>query len=274
VVGKIGNTAASLDTSTTITPAQGTGQFIRGAASIDGNEFWVAGKNPTNGIKYVSGTGASATVTGLQDTTDWRELVIGNNTLYGGTGSSSVGTHGAYQIGTVGTLPTAATPANNLLTNYSGGQSASALALLNVPTGDAAAKTQNGYNVLYTVGDQSTAGLTKYYFDGTMWQTANLQVALNATNISNPTGIVATIDSTNPSWVDLYVSGTNGIYSYIDKSGDPLTGIAANSFTPIATPGTDQAFYGIAFAPTAVPEPASAALLGLAGLALLRRRRA
>ena len=280
-IGIIGNSAASLNTSTTITPAEGTGQFIRSVDTADGSSFYVAGKYPSgstagNGLKYVVGTGASATVTTLEGTVDWRSVILANNTLYGGTGSSSVGVHGAYQIGTAGSPPTTATPTNTLLTNYSGGQSASNLALLDVPTSDSTAKTQNGFDVLYTIGDQSTSGITKYYFDGTTWQTANLQVGLNADNIENPTGLIASIDPTNPSWVDIYVSGQNGIYSYIDKSGDPTTGIAANAFSILASPNPndDAAFYGIAMAPTAaVPEPASLGLIGLAALPLLRRRR-
>src|SRR5262249_13235374 len=101
--------------------------------------------------------------------------------------------------------------------------------------------------------------------------------ALNATNVVNPTGLIAQVDPTNSSWVDLFVSGSNGIYSYIDKSGDPLTGIAANSFSQIATPLTsDYAFYGMAAAPVAVPEPGSIVLAGAGaiglGLAICRRR--
>ena len=144
MIGVIGNTAASLNTSTQILPSQNTGQFIRDVATVNGTSFYVAAKNPSDGLEYVTSSGASATVTVLENSTDWRDVIIGNNRLYGGTGSSSVSAHGAYQIGTTGTLPTAATPANTLLTNYSGGQSASALALTNIATSDASAQTQNG----------------------------------------------------------------------------------------------------------------------------------
>ena len=68
----------------------------------------------------------------------------------------------------------------------------------------------------------------------------------------------------------MFVSGTNGIYSYIDKSGDPLTGLGANVFTPIASPlSSDYAFYGMASAPKAVPEPSSLILAGAGALGLL-----
>jgi PEP-CTERM motif len=306
VIARIGVTAASLNTSTIIAGAatpnsvtSKTGQFLRAVNSVDGNNFYVANKFLTSanganvgtstdgaGILYVTGVGSGATAQTLQPGVDWRSLVITNNTLYGGTGSSSVGTHGGYLIGTAGTLPTPAnvtvaaastTLTHTLLTNYSGGQSASNMALVQVATSDASAKNQNGLNVLYTVGDQSVAGITKYYFDGTTWQPANSQVALNATNVNNPTGLIAQIDPSNSAWVDLFVSGTNGIYSYIDKSGDPLTGLGANVFTPIATPlSSDYAFYGMAPAPKAVPEPSSLILAGAGAVGLLegwRRRR-
>jgi PEP-CTERM motif len=302
VIARIGVTAASLNTSTIIAGSASnsqTGQFLRAVNSVDGNNFYVLDKflNSANGasvgtstdnagLLYVTGVGPSATKQTLQPGTDWRNVVIANNTLYGGTGSSSVGTHGCYLIGTAGTLPTPAnvtvsaastTLTHTLLTNFSGGQSASNMALVQVATSDAAAKIQNGLNVLYTVGDQSVAGITKYYFDGTTWQPANSQVALNATNVNNPTGLIAQIDPSNSSWVDLFVSGTNGIYSYIDKSGDPLTGVGANVFTPIAAPlSSDYAFYGMAPAPKAVPEPSSLILAGAGAVGLLagwRRRR-
>src|SRR5208282_3772934 len=101
------------------------------------------------GLSYVSGTGPTATTTTVEGFADWRDIVIGTNgQMYGGTGSSSVGAHGPYivgntvnsttnQINTPLTQPTAnlgsATSVNTLLGSYPGGQSASALALLDLP---------------------------------------------------------------------------------------------------------------------------------------------
>ena len=291
VVMEIGNTASSLATVATIagastpnSPTSQTGQYLRAVNSVDGKTgFYVLNKYITSAHSYYVGTGtdnagllyvtpgssaSTATVQALQPGTDWRNVVIENNTLYGGTGSSSVGNHDPYLIGSFGTLPTPSnvtvTSATTSLTHadLAGAQtaptyvqSASNLALLDVLTNDASAQVQNSCNVMYTIGDQSVTGITKWYFNGAEWQNAALQVALAANDVLNPTGLVATIDPINSSWVDIYVSGSNGIYACVDKSCDPATAIPANSFTQIATPQTtDMAFYGMAPAPgPAVP---------------------
>ncbi len=291
VIMEIGNATSSLTTVATIqassTPGSSTsptGQYLRAVNSVDGTTgFYVLNKyiysahgydvgasTDGAGLLYVT-PGASpstATVQTLQPGTDWRNVFIGNNSLYGGTGSSSVGNHDPYLIGSFGTLPTPSNvtvgPNSTSLTNSdlasyfsatSGTtsyiQSVSNLALLDISTSDPSAQAQNGYDLMYTIGDEGLAGITKWYFNGTEWVDAGPQVELNATNISNPTGLVATIDRNNPSWVDVYVSGSNGIYAYIDKSGDPLTALATTGcFTLIATPQTtNMAFYGMALAP-------------------------
>jgi hypothetical protein len=281
VVGVVGQTASTLNT-TTIVNSYGPGSanpYLRGAVTNDGTAFWTFGKYASSGatsnggLAYVAGSGPSATTTTVEGFADWRDIVIANGQLYGGTGSSSVGNHGPYQIssGEPTTNLGNSLSNNTQLGNYPSGQSASALALLDLP-GDTA--TQNGLNVLYTIGDQGTPGITKYYFDGSSGTWANFtNVALNATNVVNPTGLIAVQDPRNPNWVDITVSGTNGIYSYVDQGGYN-TAIPANAFTQIATPSSNEAFYGVA---TAVPEPSSIVLAafgcGLALLAAWRRRR-
>ena len=134
-------------------------------------------------------------------------------------------------------------------------------------------------NTLYTIGDQSTPGIVKYSFNGTSWVNQT-NVGLNATNnVLNPTGLIAVQDPNNPNSVFLTVSGTNGIYTYEDVSGS--TGaIPANAFTLAAAAPANEAFYGIAMAPSAapVPEPSTIvpAILScvLGGLTVWRRCRA
>ena len=78
-------------------------------------------------------------------------------------------------------------------------------------------------------------------------------------------------DPNNPNNVDITVSGTNGIYTYQDVSGS--TGaIPANAFTDLITPSSNEAFYGVAMAPAAVPEPSTFLLFGVGVIGLLGYR--
>jgi len=277
VIGVIGSTASSLSTTETVA-SYGPGSanpYIRGAFTNDGNEFWTFGKYATSGgtsnggLAYVNSSGGTTTVEGFAD---WRDITIVKGQMYGGTGSSSVGAHGPYQVGTG--EPTTnlgnSLSVNTLLGSYPGGQSASALALLDLPGNS---NTTNGVNTLYTIGDQSTAGIVKYSWNGTAWVTDNLDVALNANDVVNPTGLIAVQDPSNPNYVDLTVSGTNGIYTYEDTTG-PTGAIPADAFTDLVTPSANEAFYGIALAPgsASVPEPATLGLMAVGAFGLLGRR--
>lgn len=288
LAGKISATASSLDTSTVVSSygAGSTSPYIRGAYTNDGNEFWTFGKyaasgaTSNGGLAYVAGTGPSATTTTVEGFADWRDIISAGTSpqLYGGTGSSSVGAHAPYQVSTG--QPTTnlgnSLSNNTQLGNYPGGQSASALALVNLP-GDP--NSQNGLNVLYTIGDQSTPGIVKYYYNGSTWVNQNnVPLAAGANNVLNPTGLIAVQDPSNPNWVDITVSGQNGIYTYIDKSGYNGT-IPANAFTQIVANASFDQFRGVATVPANVPEPSSIVMavlggLGLLGAAIRRRRQA
>ena len=251
VIGEVSVTASSLNTTTVVNAYPGN--VIRAALTLDGKEFYVAGKYPNGGLQYVSGTGPTATTTPLQPTYDWRNIEDYNGILYGSTGSSSVGTHGVHMIGP---LSPNITPANNtLITDYTGGNSSTDLAFLNLPTTDAFALSQNNLNVLYSVGDQHGPAITKFFYNGTSWEPSG---GISNANLPipdfNPTSIIAVPDPSNPAWVDLYASGSSGVFEYIDKSADPTLGISANNSssamsTLFAPQDPNEAFYGLALAP-------------------------
>jgi hypothetical protein len=268
--------SAGLDTGAT------NPQFIRGAYSNDGTQAWVASKNPNGGLEYVSGIGGSPTTTQLQTTTDWRDLKVNSGQLYGGTGSSSVGTHGFYSIGTG--APTSGTPANTLLTNSSD-NATSGFAFASLPGGTPPTNgISGGPNVAYIVGDPSGNNyIGKLYNDGT---TSNLVFAGGArlglgTSVPTPEGIVAKVDPDNSAWVDLFIQNADGIYFAVDKTGTSNGSISGLSFTKIIGTGsvplqTGGALYGISTAPRVVPEPGSLILSVLAavvGLGVTPKRR-
>ncbi len=190
----------------------------------------------------------SSTDTVVEGGVDFRNVLIFNGQLYGGSGSNASGLgHGVNQIGTG--IPTSPPVTNTFLTNYPGGLSASSFAFAEITTSDSSAGTSNGYNVLYTIGDQHFPDVEKYYYTSSGWNYAGNYDILP---VDDPTGLVATADPTNPSWVDITVSGEEGIYTYIDKSGDPETNITGG-FSQLVAPPNNTSFYGM----TQEPGPAN-----------------
>ena len=239
-VGEISQSASTLNTSTVI--GKGT---IRSAITVDGNEFYVWN---APGIQYVSGIGSSAVPTTLSGSYDARGFAIADNTLIGGTGSASIGTHGVYQLGTTGTLPTTSIPSTTLLTGSSA-QSGSALVFANEPDDSLTSNLYLGkYNVLYTVGGSgSLPTINKYEFNGITF------TFLNSESPAGPGGVLYGVTYTvSGSNIDLdYTDGT-GIFQIVDsnKASSPLPNNGALLGTDAAPSG--QFYYGIALAPTAV----------------------
>jgi hypothetical protein len=253
-------THSALDASV-ITP-----QYVRAAYSNDGREIWVVSKYQQGpgflrfggGLHYVTGFGTSPTTIELQGTTDWRDVKIVGGQLYGGTGSSSVGQHGFYSIGTG--VPIEPTPENTLL-GPSGNNSASSFSFVTLPGGDPISGSPGTPTVAYTVGDPSTGYLGKLYLPtGNTPLTPSTLQFTNGTNGTpatlslpfRPEGVFAKADAANSAWIDLYVQALDGVYFSVDKSGTADGSIAGLTFTKIISNTSDTAFYGIAPSPSPV----------------------
>jgi hypothetical protein len=313
-----------------------SGNNGRAAIVNNGNYYLVGNSNNGSGTpaNIVAVSGAQVTTKALAPTTvqdgsysvtqngfpadkagkdnNFRGETIFNNTLYVTKGSGSNGLDTVYQVGTAGTLPTAASPASSITVlpgfpttlaknNNGTGFYPFALFFANATTlyvadegdgvtADAATDPHSGLEKWSLVNGSWTLDYTlqKGLNLGTQYGIANYPTALDpATDgIRNLTGRV-NADGT----VSLY-----GITSTISASGDQgadpneLVGItdtlsatslpASESFTVLQTAAFGQVLRGVSFAPTAVPLPSAAAMgfatLGALGSVtlLLRRRRA
>ncbi|HEY4310892.1 MAG TPA: dockerin type I domain-containing protein [Pirellulales bacterium] len=238
-------------------------QYLRAAYSNDGSEMWVAskyngppGQGFGGGLEYVANFGTSgATTTALQGNTDWRNVQIAGGQLYGGTGSSSVGTHGFYAIGAG--APTSPTPTNTLLTPLSD-NSTTAFGFVTLPGTQPINGVAGTPNVAYVVGDPSgNAYIGKLYSaGGTPLSANNLTYAsresINA--LGSPEGLSVQIDPTNSKWVDIFVQTSTGVYEAIDKSGSSNGDFGTLTFNQIVSSTSDTYFYGLTMIPAAAPQ--------------------
>jgi hypothetical protein len=242
-------------------------QYLRAAYSNDGSEMWVAskyngppGQGFGGGLEYVANFGtAGATTTALQGNTDWRNVQIAGGQLYGGTGSSSVGTHGFYAIGTG--APTSPTPTNTLLTPLSD-NSTTAFGFVTLPGTQPINGVAGTPNVAYVVGDPSgNAYIGKLYSSGGTPLSANNLTFASRESIGalgSPEGLSVQIDPTNSKWVDIFVQTSTGVFEAIDKSGSSNGDFGALTFNQIVSSTSDTYFYGL----TMIPGVAAPTLTG------------
>jgi hypothetical protein len=267
-LGEISQTAATLDTSTLIAAPT----TVRAAVTVDGNEFYVS-NNP--GLEFISGTGATATSTVLSSTFNTRALQTVSNTLITGSGSSSLGTHGVWQLGSSGALPTTGTPSKTLLTSGTA-EDGTDFVFANEPGDSLTSSLYEGqYNVLYSVGGPNGgATINKYEFNGTAFVLLNSETPVSSAGANDT--LIGVTDIVSGNNVDLYYTVNSGLYEIVDSNnaGASLPNGGALLNGDAAPAGED--FYGVALAPTAVPEPATIGLtlIAAAGGLLARRRRA
>ena len=258
VIGKADhNGAVSLATNTTAYD----GKSITSATSVDGSRYWTGGPGGAAdlGLRTITDGTIGDHGTQVADLTV-RATHVFNNQLYASTSSSIIKTDTA--------LPTGASTTTALsgVTGFSTGQNgASGFFMLD--------RDNNGTLDTLYAADLSN-GLMKFTStDGTNW-TARGTIA-GAVN--------SVIAANNGTSIDIYVTsgdGTtdaNNLQKLTDTSAQVGTDLNFTGFTysALATALTGNVFRSVAFAPAAVPEPASIVLVGLiaAGGVVFRLRR-
>ncbi len=222
-VGRV-DSQGNVDTGTVLT-GFGGGNNIRGVASTDGTGLYVGGGT---GVAYTTDDSTAAPNT--LDANNTRQIEVVNGQLYYSTGS---GNTGIYSLG-AGT-PTTGTQTGTLLpgTNTNGTSPyAFAFAKLSATT--------TGNDTLYVA--DSVKGIEKFSLVNGTW-TSN-----GAIPFSGDTGL--TISVTNGT-ATLYATSPTSIDTYTDTTGYNGAIPANAAPTNIATAGTNEAFRGVAFAPTA-----------------------
>jgi PEP-CTERM motif len=247
VVGRVTLASGSVDTTTAIN--SGTLGATRSATTANGTGFWVS--TASAGVNYVA-YGAPSAATQLSTAPSNTRVTrdIGGQ-LY--VSSASTTFQGVSTIGTG--LPTALGQTTTLLNGFP------------TASGPSSYDFFVSGNSAWVADDRTTQGLQKWTFDGTTW---SLQYTIGRTGVGDR-GL--TVDpstlSTTPTF---YVTTTD------NKVDEIVDGGTLGSFTDttiFSDLTSNTAFRGIAFAPTAVPEPSTTALVGLGLMAWtsIRRRK-
>jgi hypothetical protein len=261
----------SVDTATSYRWSSSTSQ--RSVASTDAGNFYIVTASGAQGTRYVAGTGTTpqqtpAASAGRIVMNSHRTVRIFDNKLFMSSGSVTVGP-GLAMIDPDGTgLPTS---------------SASTDPDFSLPT----------LNFAQTTATPGPAGNPEQFvllnLNGNGFHGTNLDTAYIA---DGDLGLQKWTVDANDNWTLVYTNNSSGgleglDYAGLDASGNPIfyatnvgDGVSGNSLFRLVDTGASASFETLANSPAntyfrgvaVVPEPGSCCLLGVAGLAFMRRR--
>lgn len=264
VVGRI-DWKGTIDTSTALPDAY-DGNNIRGAASTNGTDIWIAGtgSGTSNGVRFTT-LGSTSSIRLSSNPTNIRTVSIYNGQLFASMQS------GAFRITTVGTGTPTGPADSQTQTNLPGypttGTSNFAFVMFDLDS--SADFNGTGLDTLYVAIEGGSGGVFKWSWDAS----ANQWVARGSATLTDTRGITGIVNPDNT--VTLYVTNGSSLRKITDTAAwnSDING----SFTTLATAANNTVFRGVAFAP--VPEPGplvlGASVLALAAVGyVLRRQRA
>lgn len=236
--------AGDINTTTTFGATAFSGNNIRSAASVNGSAVWAGGAGgteATNGGVWYTTEGASTSTMLIGGNYRW--VNIFNSQLYSSSGSATApAVIGVNQIGTG--LPTTTGQTTTTLNGVDSSSSGTPYAYLLLSEGG------GGINTAYVA--DNTVGIEKYSLIAGTW-TAEGSIALP--------GITGLTGGISGSTVTLYATDPTNLVQVSDPVG---TGTLSGTLTSLATAATDEAFRGVAFAPSGPPAQTPEAPLAIA----------
>ena len=268
VIGSLDISSGTVNTNLNLAGSANT--FRSAAVNSIGTTVYLSG---ANGIQFANTSvpttpNATPVATASMIGGNTRQVSATNGSLYVSSGSATPGQQ-VFQVGT-GQPTTGAQATTGLFgANQGGTNQYNSFAFARLGAG----ATLNGYDTVYAVDNDTTAGSTvqKFSYNGTSY------IASGSVSLSGVNNIAVRVNASNS--VDLFVTTAtsttgagNSIVASLTDTSD-FGGTLSGTFTTLLSNTGSEGFYGIAFSP--VPEPATVGLLAAAGLGLagfVRRR--
>ncbi len=244
----------STGTATSYTTLGGfsSGNNIRGAASADGVTVYASSAATASGVGLFT-AGVNGTPTTVSAATNARSVEVADGQVFVTSGTSPY-------VG-VSLVGTAAAPSTALIASNAADTSPYEFAFANT------SNTGSTPDTLYVA--DSGSKLFKYSFNPATDATSLVGTA------AIPAGVTGLTVSGTGSIENIYLTSPTTLSALADAFGATGTAFSTETATTLATAAANEAFRGVALAPTAAPEPTSLLLMATAAvpLAVGRRRR-